>query len=59
MVEKRLIGYEEGCHPIYQLFCPECKEWTEEYGVVEKEINRVWHPLCIPCGDKAFPNKDE
>ena len=53
---KRLIGHEQdypGSYkwPIYEVLCPSCKKWVQEYGDVDELINGEWHMLCVPCGE--------
>ncbi len=40
----------------YAVLCPECDQWTEDYGeVTTKDSDGDEHYLCTPCGDKVFP----
>lgn len=53
---KRLIGHEKEypyAWPIYEVFCPECKRWSKDYGDVDVEIpNGEDHSLCLECSEK-------
>lgn len=62
--QKRIVGYDRdypGSYgwPIYEVLCPECKQWVKDYGAVSADIGGYEHSLCKECGDKVFPPEME
>jgi len=47
---RRFQEYPGPCwHTDYAILCPECLEWTEDYGDVDVQIDGKWFYICPAC----------
>lgn len=58
---KRKIGQHQeypGAYawPIFEILCPHCNKWSQDYGTMQTLVEGQWVDVCGPCEEKIdFP----